>query len=326
MGRIDVHHHILPSEFVSKLEDKGIETGLGVAFPEWDVNRSLAFMKKNGISTAIASIGIPEGVRDNEFLKELTRWCNEYVANLKREYPERFGAFATLPLPDVEAALSELQYALDELSLDGVGLFSHYGDKYLGNRHFESIFKELNRRRAVVFIHPIDPPEEYDSGLKMPGAIVEAPFETTRTVANLLFTGVADRYSNIRYILAHGGGTIPYLAWRISLIRYLQENKRPAVIRAYYDFLVKRGPYTGLEWLRKMYYDTALTTSPPALRALQEFVGSSQIVFGTDFPFAAHLARFVAEDLEKYDGFSEEDMVAVNHLNARGLFPRLGSR
>jgi predicted TIM-barrel fold metal-dependent hydrolase len=324
--RIDVHHHILPSEFVSQLEAKGVEKGLGVRFPKWDADKSLAFMKKYGISTAIASIAIPEGVEDEVLLRELTRWCNDYLAGLKRDFPERFGAFAALPLPDVEAALSELRYALDELRLDGVGLFSHYSEKYLGNNHFESVFEELNKRKAVVFVHPIDPPEEYDSGLQMPGAIVEAPFETTRTVANLIFTGVADRYPDIRYILAHGGGAIPYLAWRISLIRYLQENKRPAVIRAYYDFLVKRGPHTGLEWMRKMYYDTALTTSPPALRALQEFVGPSKIVFGTDFPFAAHLAPFVVGDLERYDGFSEQEFAAINYLNARELFPRVGRR
>jgi len=320
--RIDVHHHILPPELVSKLKEVGVEDGLGVPLPEWSPEKSLSFMKKNKITTAIASTGIPVA-EDYAWLRELARFCNEYTAELKDEYPSTFGGFVTLPLPDVNGALIELKYALDTLKLDGVGFFTHYQGIYLGSKEFDEVFKELNKRKAVVFIHPIDPPEEYDSGLTMPNALIEAPFETTRAVANLMYTGTTDRYPNIQYILSHGGGVIPYLAWRIALIRYKQENKRPPVMRALYDFYVRGGPETGLKILKSMYYDTALTSSQYALRALQEFVGPSKIVFGTDYPFAAHLAPTVTKDLVNYDGFSEQDLVCIEYQNSLKLFPQL---
>jgi len=174
-----------------------------------------------------------------------------------------------------------------------------------------------------VFIHPIDPPEEYDSGLTMPSALIEAPFETTRAVANLIYTGTLDLYPHISYVLAHGGGTVPYLAWRIALVRYIQENRKPAVLRAFYDFYVRRGPETGLKMLKNMYYDTALASSPYALRALQEFAGPSHIVFGSDYPFAAHLVSYVIKDLLTYDGFSKEDLTFIESENSLKLFPHL---
>lgn len=320
--RIDVHHHILPPEFVSKLNELGVTKGLGVPLPEWSPEKSLTFMKKNGIRTAVASIAVPDVVEDTTVLRDLTRWCNEYSAGLKREHPGAFGGLAALPLPDVEGALTELEYALDELNLDGVGLFAHYKGMYLGNTEFDSLFSELNKRKTVVFIHPIDPPEEYDPKLGMPSALIEAPFETTRAVANMMYTGTLDRYPNIHYVLSHGGGTIPYLAWRIALVRYIQEGKK-AVMRALYDFYVRKGPQTGLNMLRTMYYDTALASSPYALKALQEFAGPSRIVFGTDYPFAAHLAPYVVRDLIEYSDFSKEDLACIEYENALKLFPQL---
>jgi predicted TIM-barrel fold metal-dependent hydrolase len=180
----------------------------------------------------------------------------------------------------------------------------------------------LNKRKTVVFIHPIDPPEHYNPGLPMPSALIEAPFETTRVVAHLMYSGTVDRYPDIRYILSHGGGTIPYLAWRLALIRYIQEGKK-AVVRALYDFYVKKGPETGLTTLKNMYYDTALTSSPYALKALQEFVGPSRIVYGTDYPFAARLAPYVTKDLKQYKGFSRKDLALIEYQNSLTLFPQL---
>ena len=319
--KIDVHHHILPQEFVSKLAELGITKGLGVPLPDWNPEKSLAFMGKNGIRAAVVSIAVP-GIVDDAVLRELSRWCNEYTAALKKDYPGVFNGLAALPLPDVAGALAEVEYALDRLNLDGVGLFTHYNGVYLGNKKFDDLFRELNKRKTVVFIHPIDPPEHYNPGLSMPHALIEASFETTRAVANLLYTGTLDTYPDIRYLLAHGGGTIPYLAWRIALVRYIQENKRPAAMRAFYDFYVRKGPETGLKLLKNMYYDTALTSSPYALRALQEFVGPSKIVFGTDYPFAAHLAPFAIKDLYRY-GFCEEELSSIEYENSLNLFPQL---
>lgn len=319
-NRIDVHHHILPHKIVSKFKEMGITEGLGVPLPDWNTKKSLTFMKKNNITAAVTSIGIP-GTVDPVQLRELARSCNEYAASLKREYSV-FASLACLPLPDVAGAVDELKYALDDLELDGVGLFTHYNGTYLGDKEFDPLFKELSQRKAVVFVHPIDPPEQYNTELTMPAALIEAPFETTRAVANLIYTGTTTRYPHIRYILSHGGGTIPYLAWRIALVQYIQENKKPSVVRALYDFYIKKGPHTGLETLKKMYYDTALTSSGPALKALHEFAGPAHIMFGTDYPFAAHLAPYVTKDLENH-GFSQKDFDAIYYGNALELFPQL---
>jgi predicted TIM-barrel fold metal-dependent hydrolase len=241
---------------------------------------------------------------------------------LRDNYPGRFGGFASIPLPYVEESIEELRFALDELKLDGVCLLTNYDGKYLGDDSFEAFFKELDKRAAVVFVHPTDPGEAYDPKLGISNALVEAPFETTRTVANLIYTGVAGRYRNIRYILAHGGGTIPYVGWRLAMIEYGQKNKGTPVLKAMYDFLVKGGPETGLGRLKDMYYDTALVSGESALRALSSFAGPSKIVIGTDFPFAK-VSRIVLKNLRKSSLFSEEEFEAIDYGNCLELFPQL---
>jgi len=321
--RIDVHHHILPPEYISMLAKIGITGSLGQPFPKWSPEKSKSFMSKLNINTAITSISSP-GVyfKNDAFSRELARVCNEYMAELKHKYIGKFGGFASIPLPDVKGALDELKYALDDLKLDGVCLMTHYKGKYLGNKEFEEVFKELNQRKSVVFIHPTDPVGAYDPKLGISNALIEAPFETTRAVTNLIYTGTTDRYADIRYILSHGGGTIPYLAWRIALIKYAQENKKLQILKSLYDLIIKGGPESGLKILKNMYYDTALTSSPYALKALQELVGPLRIVFGSDFPFAK-VAPIVAKNLRKYNDFSEEEFMAIDNKNCLELFPNL---
>ncbi len=323
MNKIDVQHHILPPEYVKILKEIGITESYGQPIPNWTPEESLAFMKKMGITAVIGSIST-QGVyfENDEFSKNLARLCNGYFAELKKKYPGKFGGFASLPLPFVQGALEELRYALDELKLDGVVLLSNYEGKYLGDKTFEDVFKELNKRKAVVFIHPTDPKGDYDAKLGMPNSLIEAPFETTRTVANLIYTGTMDRYPDIRYILAHAGGTIPYLGWKIALTQYTQKDKKTPIMRTLYDFIIKGGPETGLQKLKNMYYDTTLASSKPTLLALQEFAGSKHIVYGTDFPFGAKFASLAVKDLEKF-GFSEEDRKAIDYGNCLELFPQL---
>jgi predicted TIM-barrel fold metal-dependent hydrolase len=323
MNKIDVQHHILPPEYVKKLKDIGITESYGQPIPNWTPEKSLAFMKKIGIATAIGSVSTP-GVyfKNDEFSRDLAHLCNEYSAELKKKYPGKFGGFASLPLPFVQGALEELKYALDELKLDGVVLLSNYNGKYLGDESFEDVFNELNKRKAVVFIHPTDPKGDYDAKLGMPNSLIEAPFETTRAVANLIYTGTMDRYPDIRYILAHGGGTIPYLGWKIALMQYSQKDKKPPIMRTLWDFLIKGGPVTGLQKLKNMYYDTTLASSKTTILALQEFVGSKHIVYGTDFPFGAKFASLALKDLKNF-GFSEEDRKAIDYKNCLNLFPQL---
>lgn len=323
-GRIDVQHHIAPPEYVSMLKEIGITEAFGQPILVGTPEKSLAFMKKAGIATAIASVSTP-GVyfKNDEFSRKLTHICNEYYAKLKKDHPGKFGGFASLPLPDVPGSLIELSYALDELKLDGVVLLSNYQGKYLGSSEFNKLFEELDRRKVVVFIHPTDPKGEYNPKLGMPNSLIEAPFETTRAVANLIYTGTLDKYQNIRFILAHGGGTIPYLGWKTALIQYIQKDKKPAILASLYDFFIKGGPETGLKKLKNMYYDTALASNQITIKALKEFAGPKQIVFGSDFPFGSKFVPWAIKDIEKHSGFNAEELAAVDYQNCHKLFPPL---
>jgi len=323
--KIDVHHHITPVEYVEKLKHLNITKSLGVLFPKWTPETSLSFMKKVGIQTAVVSVTSP-GVyfKENKaFSLDIARWCNEYMAQLKKEYPGKFGAFASLPMGYVSESVDELRYALDVLHLDGICLLTNYDGKYLGDDSFDAIFRELDSRKAVVFIHPDNPVEELDPNLQdegIPNALIEVPFETTRVAANLMCSGTLDRYPGIQYILAHGGGTIPYLAWRLAMIEYGQKNKKPRVLKTLYDFLAKGGPEKGLKLLRNMYYDTAMTSGSYALNTLKEFAGAGRIVFGSDFPMAK-VAPIVARNLDRQPGFSELDHRKIDFQNCHELIP-----
>ncbi len=287
----------------------GIAAGGGRDFPEWSPDDSLALMDRHGIEKAIVSISSP-GLYfgDSRAARELARLCNEYSAELVRENPGRFGAFAALPLPDVDASLSELAYALDMLDLQGACLLTNYGGAYLGNPEFAELFDELNRRKCIVFIHP-DVPQGSDSlGLSAPAFMVEFVIDTTRTVSDLLFSGTLERCPDIRFILSHAGGTIPYLALRLTLGQFLPglQDKVPQGVATY---------------LRRLYYDTALSASPHALRSLQELVEPSQVLFGSDYPFAPELATIATiEGLRAYDGFDERVLKEIERDNALSLF------
>ncbi|MCK4795398.1 MAG: amidohydrolase family protein, partial [Desulfobacteraceae bacterium] len=168
-GRIDIHHHILPVEYVARLKEIGITTAIGREFPDWSPKKSLDFMKKNGISKAITSISTPGvNIKDRDFSKNLARFCNQYSAKLVSDYPERFGAFAVLPLYDMEDALQEMKYALDTLHLAGVALLTNVNGIYLGDQKYDGLFAELDRRNVVVHIHPHDPPFGTIPNLKFP--------------------------------------------------------------------------------------------------------------------------------------------------------------
>ncbi len=325
LTKIDFHHHIFPSKYVDALTGAGVKNSLGVELPKWTVETSLKNMKENGIKMAILSISSPgvyfKGLDfPQEFSEELARSTNEIIAEAKAQNPDRFGGFATIPLLNPEAALEELNYALDTLKLDGVCLLTNYDGKYLGDRIFEPFFKVLNKRNAIVFVHPTDPGTDFDFGLKIPNALIEVTFDTTRAVANMMFNGVLDRYPNIRYILSHGGGTIPYLAWRLAGIEYGQNGKRVPVVRALYDFLINKEPTKGLNHLRNMYYDTAMVSGSYAVKTLQSFAGPDHIVYGTDLCIAK-LAPIVSKNLEKDGDFTEDEYRKMSFGNGLKLFP-----
>ena len=309
---IDVHHHIVPPEYVKALADLGITESAGIPFPDWNAEKALDVMDRLGIQAAITSISYP-GVYfgDLAFARDLARRCNEISARLISDHSQRFGAFAVLPLPDVKASLLELEYALDTLRLDGVTLLSSIGKEYLGDPSFDALHSELNRRRAVVFVHPAVPPGSDVPKLILPPSLIEFTFDTTRAAASLLFSGTLERYPDIRFILSHAGGTVPYLVWRISLGDWLPR-------------IGEKVPQGVITYIKRLYYDTALSTSRYTLRSLQALIDISHIVFGSDYPFLPEpVVAATISDFQSYDGFTEQDRGVIEWGNALSLFPRL---
>jgi len=316
LNSVDVHHHIIPSEYTEELKKIGLNESLGRSFPSWSADKSLEVMEANGIQTAITSLSSP-GVYfgDIAFAKNLARTCNEVSARLISDYPSRFGAFATLPLPDLPSSSIELSYALDTLGLDGCVMLSNYGGTYIGDESFNEIYAELNRRNAVVFIHPTDPAAGNPLGKDFPTFLMEVTFETARVIFNLLYRGVFERYPDIRWIFAHAGGALPYISWRISLGQFVLPDAAKAVPRGV--------PY----YLQRLFYDTGLSANPCVFRTLREMVEPDQILFGTDYPFAPEvITAETVKGLHAYDGFSSEDRKKIESKNALSLFGRLAGK
>jgi 6-methylsalicylate decarboxylase len=296
--RIDVHHHVVPPEFA--------DDSMPIKVP--DADAQLRSMDSWHIRAAITSLTPRVLLKNLHRLPEVARACNEFQAQRMRDHRGRFGSFALLPLPDVDGALKETSYALDVLRLDGVGLFSSVTDRYLGDPLFDPIFDELDRRGAVVFIHPTHCEAPEHIRLHAPPFVVEYVFDTTRAIVNLVYSGTLKRCPNIRLIVAHGGGTVPFLAQRIAMM----EGHRGA-----------KGVTDVIPTLRSLYYEIASTTSASALRSLQELADPARILWGSDLPFVyGERLRDEVEHWEKYDGLDAAARSAIEELNAADLFPR----
>jgi predicted TIM-barrel fold metal-dependent hydrolase len=296
--RIDVHHHVVPPQFA--------DDSMPIKLP--DTETQLGSMDNWHIRTAITSLTPRVVLKNMHRPREVARICNEFQARMALEHPSRFGSFALLPLPDVDGALEEITYALDILHLDGVGLFSSVNDRYLGDPSFDPVFDELNRRQAVVFIHPTHCEAPAEMNLGAPPFVVEYVFDTTRAVVNLIFTGTLTRYPDIRVIVAHGGGAVPFLVQRISML----EGHRRA-----------KGVTDVIPTLRALYYEIASTTAGYALRSLQELADPTHILWGSDLPFVyGERLQEEVDHWEEYDGFDAIERRAVEQLNALQLFPR----
>jgi predicted TIM-barrel fold metal-dependent hydrolase len=309
--RIDVHHHVVPAEYVKALADAGITTSMGNRFPQWSVEKDLELMDRLGLRTAVISISAPAAnVPNIKDARAIARLCNEVAARMINDHPERLGAFATLPaLTDVEGALREIEYALDTLDLDGVALMTNYYLKYLGDSSFEEVYKALNRRKAVVHIHPNDPP-----GVQfgVSGGLMDAPFDTTRAATNLICTGTMERYPDITFILSHGGGTMPYLAFRIG-------EGVPFMWKGFSE----NAPAGFYVYLKRFYDDTAIV-GPDVFPYLHTRVGTSHILIGTDFSFAPpSVIAQCLKGVDHYEGLDVQGRRAIEKKNALLLFPRL---
>jgi len=303
--RIDIHHHFAPPAWVVAVKGRPL---LQPANTTWTPEKSIEDLDRAGSAAAVISITNPGlWFGDNQATSRLARGCNEYGAKLVQQYPTRFGLFAAMPLPDVDATLKEIAYAYDTLKVDGVGLFTSYGDKWLGNAAFRPVMEELNRRKAVVHVHPTAANccrnLEYGTA---PGSI-EYGTDTTRAIIGVTFNGDTTRYPDIRFIWSHGGGSAPFLAGRID------GGSRTAADRMPAGFMAEA---------KKFFYDTAGAANRGAIASLLELVGTSQILFGTDFPPGGTNVA-VAKALADLGFFKATDLHAIERDNAVRLLPRL---
>jgi 6-methylsalicylate decarboxylase len=309
---IDVHHHILPEFFWRATNEQHGPVG-GIAPAHWSPESALSFIDEARIDVAVTSISTP-GVHlgDDSAARVLARRCNEFSAELMQKHPSRFGGFACVPLPDVEGSLREIAYALDVLKLDGVVLFSNANGIYLGERQLAPVFEELQRRAAVVFIHPNASPDATFHRVGLPDSLLDFPADTSRAIANLHYSNTFARTPDVKYIVSHAGGTIPYVATRFGIVDEM------AII----DGAEERG--TAADTLRRLYWDTALSWKNPILQMLRSVVGMDQVLYGTDFPYLRRdLAVQSREDLESTSAVTGVERGAVLGINALKLFPRL---
>jgi predicted TIM-barrel fold metal-dependent hydrolase len=307
MPRIDAHTHLIPEAYKAELDRRGLEPGypLPPATPELLVG----FMDEHGIDASVVSLS-PPGVwfGDAGLAKELARLVNEATAAVVREQPARFAGLATLPLPDAEAAVAEIAYALDTLGLDGVALLSNVGGTYLGDPALDPVFDELDRRGAYAFVHPVAPA----TPLPLPGIppwVGELPFDTTRAAANLIYSGTLERCPNVRLQLAHLGGATPFLAHRIAELAAREPERGVAV------------PAGAAEYLGRLYYDTGLSNNATAVAATRAVAGVERIVFGSDWPFLALPAGEHPGD--GLDDLGAADRQRIDGANLAALVPRL---
>jgi predicted TIM-barrel fold metal-dependent hydrolase len=311
---IDVHHHISPPRYLTDNYERIVkDLGPGAASfaANWSPGSAVERMDQAGVATAINSMTSP-GVwfDDGEAGRARARVCNEFGAQLMRDFPGRFGMFAAIPLPDAEGSLREIEYAYDVLKLDGVGLLTSYAGKLLGDPLFTTVFDELNRRKAVVFVHPT----MSCCGNLIPGVsptTIEFPMDTTRTITSLLISGTFARYADIRFIFAHGGGMLAPVMGRIGRAA---DGMKPE------EKMVKlpKGPQYELE--RQYYEFASIGLSPAGVAGLRNLFPTSQLLYGSDEPFLSSVQ--LASSLQKL-GFSAGELQAIQRDNAVRLLPRL---
>ncbi|WP_237179919.1 amidohydrolase family protein [Rhodoplanes sp. Z2-YC6860] len=309
---IDTHHHFYPPSYLQMQKDyeskRNIPPYPGVF--DWTPAKAIENMDKNGIRTAVISLASTPGLWFDTGADEaakIVRVCQDFAAEMRRDHPGRFGIFAPLSMMNVDVTLKEIEYAFDTLKVDGINFQSNYGDKWLGDAMYKPVLEELNKRKAVCYVHPLVAACCGRLSVGAFPAVIEVPHDTTRTVTSLLLSGGFKNYPDIKWIFSHAGGTIPMLAGRIA---------------AFYDNIPKFKelfPNGAMAELAKLHYDTANATSVPAMAALLKLVPVSQVTYGTDWPYFA-LDQY--KDLAKL-GLSAADVQAIESGNATRLIPKL---
>jgi predicted TIM-barrel fold metal-dependent hydrolase len=307
--RIDVHHHLSPPTYVQAAIANNFGEGL---MRGWTVEKSLADMDKGGVAVSMLSVTQP-GVNftSGDAARKLCRESNEYAAKLIADHPGRFGGWAMIPLTDTDGSLKEIAYALDTLKLDGIGLMTNYRDKWLGDASFHPVLEELNRRKCVVYTHPSTADCCVNLLKTEPPTLVEWGTDTTRTIGDIVFSGTAQKFRDIKWIFSHAGGTMPFLIERFIRQPMIDKKFQPTV------------PNGTLAELVRFYYDTAQTANRASMQALTAVVPKSQILFGTDFPYRTAIDH--VDGLRNSRVFTDEELMDIERGNALKLIPRLSA-
>lgn len=307
--RIDVHHHLSPPTFIQAAVANNFGDGL---LRGWTIEKSLADMDAAGVAVSMLSVTQP-GVNftSGEAARKLVRECNEYNAKMIADHPGRLGGWAMLPLADIDASLKEIEYALDTLKLDGIGLMTNYRDKWLGHPSFLPVMEELNRRKCVVYTHPSTADCCVDLLKTEPPTLVEWGTDTTRTIGDIVFSGNAAKFRDIKWIFSHAGGTMPFLIERFIRQPLIDKQFQPAV------------PDGTLAELTRFYYDTAQTSNKASMSALTSIIPTSQILFGTDFPYRTAIDH--VKGLRSSGVFTDAQIMDIERGNALKLLPRLNA-
>jgi predicted TIM-barrel fold metal-dependent hydrolase len=317
---VDVHHHFIPTGYRAFFESARNTDGSPAIVPptQWTLAADLEDMDRAGVRTALLSMFVPPTVGTTAQRSALARAINEGAARLVADHPGRFGSLAALPLPDVDASLAEVAYAADTLKAQGFAVYTNVGERWIGDHAFDPLFAELDRRRAVLFVHPTTAACCQNLLPGVPDNIIEYQTDTTRAIASVVFGGVTTRFPGIRFVFSHGGGTLPYLIERF--LGGTAAEIVPGVLTT-----GQGGPYVPqqpeggvLAHLRRLHYDTAQCANPVAMRALRTVVGTSQIVFGTDYFYRT--ATETVRGLETCGAFSRAELDAIARGNAARLF------
>jgi predicted TIM-barrel fold metal-dependent hydrolase len=305
--RIDVHHHLSPPTYVAA----SIASNFGEPLMRnWTPEKSLEDMDKAGVAVAMLSVTSPAlNLFSGDAARKLARESNEYAAKLRADHPGRFGNFAMIPLKDTEGSLQEIAYAMDTLKADGIGLLTSYGDKWLGDPSFLPVMEELNRRKAIVYTHPTSANCCVNLVRTQQPQMIEWGTDTTRTIADVIFSGNAQKFRDIRWIFSHAGGTMPFLIDRFVRNPLLVPSAKATV------------PDGTLAELKRFYYDTAQTSNKAAMSALSALIPVSQILFGTDFPYRTSIDH--VKGLREAGVFTDAEITEIERGNALKLLPRL---
>lgn len=347
---IDIHHHIIPPLYKKSLKKIGITMSGGYPIKDWTPQDSLDMMDKLHIDIAVTSISEPATLPfSRKQASKVARAVNEYQAELKQQYPDKFKSFALIPLPFVKESIKEIKYALDVLKLDGVGLLSNYNESFLGDDCFDDVMRVINDRKGIVFVHPSSSPKQFKKPQYVFADFLEEfTFNTTRAATNLILSGTVERYSNIKFILAHSGGTLPYINWRISEAvnteKYIMEapaqrlksfitSSKKEIVKSIlqhpiqYGHLFKTYKHALSGWssltksanyyIGQFYYDTALSTGESTFASLKEVTDISHILFGSDAHYApdSWIAK-MQKNISESHYFSEQDKVNIFNVNS----------